>query len=222
MAKHLDLEEQEQLDQLKHFWAQYGNLITWVLIVVAGAMAAWNGWHYWQRSQGAKASALYEEIERAAQSADAGRIEGALAEMKDRFSSTVQASQGALVAAQTLYAQGKADAARAALAWVADKGADDAYRAVARLRLAALDLEAGRHDDALKALDAKAPAEFTGLFEDRRGDILLAQGKTDEARQRFEAAWKALGEQNPYRQLVGVKLASLGVSPASLNPSKES
>ncbi len=222
MANHLDLEEQEQLDQLKHFWAQYGNLITWVLIVVAGAMAAWNGWQYWLRSQGAKASALYEEIERAAQSADAGRIEGALAEMKDRFSSTVQASQGALVAAQTLYAQGKADAARAALAWVADKGADDAYRAVARLRLAALDLEAGRHDDALKALDAKAPAEFTGLFEDRRGDILLAQGKTDEARQRFEAAWKALGEQNPYRQLVGVKLASLGVSPASLNPSKES
>jgi hypothetical protein len=29
MAKHLDLEEQEQLDQLKHFWKQYGNLITW-------------------------------------------------------------------------------------------------------------------------------------------------------------------------------------------------
>jgi hypothetical protein len=34
MAKHLDLEEQEQLDQLKHFWNQYGNLITWVLIAV--------------------------------------------------------------------------------------------------------------------------------------------------------------------------------------------
>lgn len=48
MAKHLDLEEQEQLDQIKHFWAQYGNLITWTLIVVFGSMAAWNGWNYWQ------------------------------------------------------------------------------------------------------------------------------------------------------------------------------
>ena len=65
MAKHLDLEEQEQLDQIKHFWAQYGNLISWVLIVVFGSFAAWNGWNYWQRSQASQASALYEEVERA-------------------------------------------------------------------------------------------------------------------------------------------------------------
>ena len=58
MAKHLDLEEQEQLDQLKHFWAKYGNAITWVLIVVMGSFAAWNGWNWWQRNQGAKAAAL--------------------------------------------------------------------------------------------------------------------------------------------------------------------
>lgn len=222
MAKHLDLEEQEQLDQLKHFWAQYGNLITWVLIAVAGATAAWNGWQYWQRSQATKAAALYDEVERAALAPDTSRLEGALSEMKDRFASTAQASQAALLAARTLFEQGKAESARAALVWVADKGADDAFRAVARLRLAALDLDAARHDDALKALDGAVPAEFQGLFEDRRGDILLAQGKTDDARQRFEAAWKALGEHNPYRQLVEVKLASLGVAPASLNPPKES
>jgi predicted negative regulator of RcsB-dependent stress response len=51
MAKHLDLEEQEQLDQIKHFWDQYGNLITWVLIAAFGSLAAWNGWNYWQRDQ---------------------------------------------------------------------------------------------------------------------------------------------------------------------------
>ena len=55
MANQLDLEEQEQLDQLKHFWNQYGNLITGLLIVVLGAVAAWNGYHYWQRSQAAQA-----------------------------------------------------------------------------------------------------------------------------------------------------------------------
>jgi hypothetical protein len=38
MAKHLDLEEQEQLDELKHFWKTYGNLDHVVaLIVVLGA-----------------------------------------------------------------------------------------------------------------------------------------------------------------------------------------
>ena len=34
MSQHLDLEEQEQLDELKHFWSKYGNLISGVLIVV--------------------------------------------------------------------------------------------------------------------------------------------------------------------------------------------
>ena len=30
-----DLEQQEQLDQVKHFWKQYGNLITWVLVLAS-------------------------------------------------------------------------------------------------------------------------------------------------------------------------------------------
>jgi len=35
MATNLDLEEQEQLDQLKHFWAQWGNAISTVLAALA-------------------------------------------------------------------------------------------------------------------------------------------------------------------------------------------
>ena len=59
------------LSQLKHFWNQYGNLITWTLILVLGAFAAWNGWNYWQREQAVKASVLYDEVDKAAQSGDA-------------------------------------------------------------------------------------------------------------------------------------------------------
>ena len=70
MAKHLDLEEQEQLDALKHFWSRYGTLITSVLVVVVGAFAAWNGYQYWQRSQGMQAGALYDQVDRAAAAGD--------------------------------------------------------------------------------------------------------------------------------------------------------
>ncbi len=64
MANHLDLEEQEQLDELKHFWNRYGNLITGAIIVVLGTLAAWNGYQYWQRTQSTQAAALFDEIER--------------------------------------------------------------------------------------------------------------------------------------------------------------
>jgi hypothetical protein len=63
MATQLDLQEQEQLDALKAFWKTYGNLITWVLILVLGAYAAWNGWQYWQRDQGIKAGAMFDELD---------------------------------------------------------------------------------------------------------------------------------------------------------------
>ena len=58
MASHLDLEEQEQLDQVKAFWQQYGNLVTWLLVIALGAYAAWNGWNWYQRDQATKAGAL--------------------------------------------------------------------------------------------------------------------------------------------------------------------
>lgn len=218
MAKHLDLEEQEQLDQIKHFWAQYGNLISWVLIVVFGSFAAWNGWNYWQRTQGVKAAALYDEVDRAALANDAQRIERALADMQSNFGGTTYASQAALLASKTLFDAGQVDKARAALTWAADKSGEDAYKALARLRLAALDIESKAYDQALKTLEAPVPKSFEPLVADRRGDVFMAQGKTDEAKTQYTNAWQALGERAEYRRLVEVKLAALGVDVASLTP----
>lgn len=221
MAKHLDLEEQEQLDQIKHFWAQYGNLITWVLIAVFGSMAAWNGWSYWQRSQAAKAAALYDEIERAAVASDAERMERALSDMKDKFGSTTFAAQSGLLAGKTLFDAGKTDGARAALTWVAEKVSDDAYKAVARLRLVGLDIEAQAFDQALKTLETPVPKPFEPLVADRRGDVFMAQGKTEEAKAQYQMAWRGLSDRAEYRRLVEVKLASLGVSASSLTDTAE-
>jgi predicted negative regulator of RcsB-dependent stress response len=206
-----DLEEQEQLDQLKHFWAQYGNLITWALIVVLGGFAAWNGWNWWQRSQSVKAAALYDEIERGAQARDVAKTERALADIKDQFGGTTFAAQGALLAAQSLFEAGKADGAKAALSWVADSASDDSFKAVARLRLAGVHLEAKAYDEALKVLQSPMPEAYAALAADRRGDVLMAQGKADEAKTEYKKAWDSMNERTEYRQLVQVKLASLGV-----------
>jgi len=112
MAKALDLEEQEQLDQIKHFWKKYGNLISWVLIVVLGSYAAWNGYQYWQRDQAAKAAVLFDEVERAVTAGDVVRVERSFADMKEKFGGTQYAHQAALLAAKALQAKDKAEAAR--------------------------------------------------------------------------------------------------------------
>lgn len=216
MARHLDLEEQEQLDQLKHFWNQWGNLITWVLIAVFGTFAAYNGWQYWQRQQALEASALYDEVERAAAGGDMARVEQGFKDLQDKFGRTTYAQQAGLVAAKVFVDKGKADAAKVALRWVADEASDEGLQAVARLRLAALLVEAKAYDDALKQLGSGIPAEFEALAADRRGDIHNLQNRKEEAKAEYTKAWKAFGPDSEYRMLVEVKLVALGVDVQAL------
>ena len=220
MAKHLDLEEQEQLDEIKHFWKEYGNLITWGVIAVCAAFAGWNGWQYWQRTQATQAAAMYDEVERAAQAGETARVERAFADMKDKFGGTTFAQQAGLLAAKTFVDKGNIDAARAALSWVADKASDEGYQAVARLRLASLLVETKAYDDALKQLSGSFPKEFEALAADRRGDVYNLQGKKNEARAEYTKAWQGLPQDMEYRQLVEVKLTALGVDVQTLKPAE--
>ena len=84
MANHLDLEEQEQLDQLKHFWKQYGNLITGILILVLGTFAAWNGYQFWQQKQSTQAAAMFDEVEKVVRSGDVAQAERAFEHEKSQ------------------------------------------------------------------------------------------------------------------------------------------
>ena len=215
MATHLDLEEQEQLDQLKAFWKQYGNLITWVLVIALGGYASWNGWNLYQRDQGAKAGSLYDEFERAAQGGDADRTTNIFADMKARYPRATFTWQAGLEAAKVAADKGQLDAGRASLAWVADNAGDDDYRSIARLRLAGMLLDEKKYDDATKQVDAVKVPEFAALADDRRGDILLAQGKADEAKAAYLKAWAAMDAKLEYRRLVEAKLNSLGVDPTA-------
>ncbi len=220
MATHLDLEEQEQLDQLKHFWKQYGNLVTWLLIVALGSFAAWNGWAWWQRDQAVKAGAMFDELDRAAQAGDADKASRVFADLKERYPRTAFAQQGGLLAAKLQFEKGKPDAAQTSLAWVAENGVEAEYQSVARLRLAGALLDAKKFDEALKQLDAAGAKEFEALVADRRGDVLQAQGKTTEAVAAYSKAWKAMESTLDYRRLIEAKLTALGAPPGAVAVAK--
>ncbi len=213
MATHLDLEEQEQIDQLKDFWKKYGNLITWVLILALGGFAGWTAWTNWKRDQSIKAGALYDELDKAAQAGDIDKTARVFADMKERFPGTGYTQQAALLAAKLQFDKGQTDAARATLTWVGDNAVEDEYRTVARLRLAGLLLDEKKYDEALKQLDGASAKEFAALVSDRRGDVLLAQGKSDEAKAAYTQAWKTMEETLEYRRIVEAKLTALGAAP---------
>ena len=222
MATNLDLEEQEQLDQLKAFWNKYGNLVTWLLIVVLGGYAAWNGWNWYQRDQAAKASSMYDQLDKAAQAGDVDQTARVFADMKSRYPGTAFTEQGGLLAAKLQFEKGKADDALATLAWVESNATEGEYQTIARLRAAGVLLDQKKYDEALKRLDAvvlkDGVAEFGALVDDRRGDVLIAQGKTEEAKAAYAKAWQAMDAKVEYRRLIEAKLTVLGAAPAASQP----
>jgi predicted negative regulator of RcsB-dependent stress response len=215
MATHLDLQEQEQVDALKAFWQQYGNLITWALVAALLVYAGITGWQWWQREQATHAGAMFDEFERALNAGDLDKTARVFADLKERYPRTAYAQQAGMLAAKVQFDKGLGDDARASLAWVIEHAVASDYKSLGRLRLAALLLEAKQYDEALKQLDAVPAGPYAALAADRRGDVLLAQGKKDDARAAYQQAFKSMDDKVEYRRLVDAKLTALGAAPAA-------
>lgn len=214
MAQQLDLQEQEQVDALKAFWARYGNLIMWTVTLLLALFAGYNYWMKLQRDKSSEASTLYGELKSAADAGDAKRAAQIFGDMQAKAPKTTFAQLGALLLAKTQAEAGDAANATANLQWVADNGNDE-NAAVAHMRLAGLLADAKKYDDALKQLALVKPASFLPLVSDRRGDIQLAQGQVDAAAKAYKVAYDGLPATAQYRILVEAKLTRLGAAPAA-------
>lgn len=210
----LDLEQQAQIDQFKQLWQKYGSLITWVLTLALLAYAGWTWYLYRENEAAVKDSVLYEELDRSVMQGDAKKVATVFADMTSRYPKATYTAHGALLVAQFHAAQGKDNEARAALTWMVDNSKQEELVAVARLRLAGLLLDAKQYDAALAQLKSEMPQEFAALANDRRGDVLSAQGKKTEAIEAYRLAYAAFDADMEYRRFVEGKLTVLGAAPA--------
>src|SRR5471032_2161585 len=214
MAQQLDLQEQEQVDALKAFWAKYGNLIMWAITLVLAVFAGYSYWTKLQRDKAGQASTLYGEMQRAAEIGDDKRTAQIFGDMKSKAPKTTFTQFGGLLAAKTQADKGDTVNSTANLQWVAENGNEE-NSAVAHMRLAGLLADAKKYDDALKELALVKPLSFAPLVSDRRGDIELAQGQKDAATKAYKVAYDGLPAAAQYRLLVEAKLTKLGAAPAA-------
>ncbi|MCA3070782.1 MAG: tetratricopeptide repeat protein [Rhodocyclaceae bacterium] len=207
---HFDLEQQEQIDAIKTWWERHGNLVTVVVVVVALATAGLSGWRWYQNRQTEGASLLYLAVQEGLQGNNQTRVREAAAQLTDKYPGTGYAVLAALIAARLDFEGGDTKAARTRLEWAIANAKQDEFRDLARLRLAAVLVDDRDLVAALRVLDTKRGSAFDALFLDLRGDVLLAQGDANAARNAYQLAFDKLEEKSPYRNLVQLKLDALG------------
>jgi predicted negative regulator of RcsB-dependent stress response len=209
-VSNLDLQEQEQIAELKAFWDKYGNLILTALTIVMALLASKNGWEWWQRKQSAEAVVIFEKLDNAAKEKNISVVKDSSGNLLENYKGTAYAPRGALIAAKVFFDAGDLRSAKAQLQWVVDNAREDEFKAAARIRIAGVLLDEKQYPDAIKALEFSAPKSFQPLVADRKGDIYLAQGNAAEAKKSYQSAVDALDDKNPWKAIIQIKLESLG------------
>jgi predicted negative regulator of RcsB-dependent stress response len=206
-----DLEEQEQLAALKAWWSDYGKYVLAALLALALGLGGWAGWHSWQLRQMQAAAERYLELERAVQAGDDRALREAAGALAEQHPRTMYASLAALAVAKHFFDRGDLKGAKARLEWVLERGASAELRDLARLRLAAVLFDEGRHDEALRALEAKQSPGLEAQYAALRGDILVAKNQPAEARAAYRLALEKTGpEGEAFRASVQLRLDALG------------
>jgi predicted negative regulator of RcsB-dependent stress response len=206
-----DLEEQEQLAQLKGWWKDNGTTLVALVAVAVIAFAGWLGWRGWQAGQAQQAAALYDTLVKAVQGNDAKGLRDAGGTLVESFPRTLYASMGALAAARFHFEHGDLKNARAQLQWVMDRSPSDELRDLARLRLAGVMLDDKAYDEALALLEAKHAAAMDAQYAVLKGDILLAKKQPADAKAAYRLALEKTGQRDAaFRSSVQLRLDALG------------
>ena len=213
-----DLEEQEQIEELKTWWKLHGSLVTAAVVAAAVAMVGWQGWQWWQRSQASQASQLYGGLQIALQQQDVKQVRLLAGELIDKYSGTAYAGMAAMLSGKALAESGDLKSAQAQFGWAAENAGDQGLRDLARLRQAIVLAEEKSFDEALKLLAVPPAPSLMPRYLEVRGDVLAAQDKGAEAATAYGEALKSLEgarkaenlPEGPYRDILQAKREAAG------------
>jgi predicted negative regulator of RcsB-dependent stress response len=203
--------EEEQVEKLKAWLKENGLSIVMGIIIGVGGIGGYNYWKHYQETIAAEASDHYTQMMQALAADNDDLVMQQAEILLADYDSTDYASLANLALARMQVENGEFAAAIEALQPLAGSEAQQPLVFLARVRLAALQIQLEQYDQALATLNAGFPDQFAALVDELRGDALAMQGKTDEAIVAYRKA--QLAEPQPANpEFLRQKLNDLGSS----------
>ena len=206
----LDLEEQEQVDELKALWKKYGTYITRGAIAFFVLYGLFQGWGYYQNKQSLNASEAYQSIV-VLDDKNTKEIMQKAQSLMDAYGGTPYAGRAAILFAKASYAEGLKDKTKEKLEWASSHAKESATESIALIQLGQVLLEEKKYEEALKKANDVDNEGYLGLANDLKGDALSAMGKKEDAKKAYLEALKRFGPKDPYAKFTQEKLETLGV-----------
>ncbi len=204
------LNDRDQEEALRNWWRENWK---WILAGVALGLGLLAGYQYWQGYRGQQAGSaakLYADFQKALAGNDVEQAGRLLTDLADGHGTSAYTQQGHLLLAKHDADVGRFDDAIKHLRQVVDTSRDEELAHVARLRLARLLIQTGKHDEALQTLDVEKAGAFLAQVREIRGDALVAKGDAQGARAEYAAALSAESKGQIDRATVELKLRDVG------------
>ena len=200
------LSDEEQAERLKQWWDENGTSLIVGLIVAVVAVVGWRFYTDHTTTQREEASDLYEAYLEA--KALGQPVDTLLKGLDEEYSTSSYRTFSLLHRAHDEVEEENWDAARAYLVVAVEIGQTDLLADAARLRLAKIDYQLDRLDDALATLGEVGSDGLVAEVAELTGDIHVARGENDMARSAYQAAVDE-ARRDPSRPFVGVELLEL-------------
>ncbi len=200
--------DQEQIEAMKSWWSQNAN---WVIGGFVAFILAFVGYHWYQSSaenHRLEASAKYEEL-LALSDTDSEARTALISDLKEQYDDLAYATLAVLNEAKAAVEAGDLSSALASLDW-AEAKADAKLLPIILYRKAQILYAQSELDGALSALNQIKGDGHQAMTLELKGDVLLAQGKVDEARTAYQQALEMSAQQsinNPYLKMKADDLA---------------
>lgn len=202
--------EQEQIEAVKRWWDENGRSVIFGLVLGVCALLAWNGWNSYIQQRNESASSEYFKIAQAVENNKKEQASSLVDGLVSQYGGTHYASLAQMMGAKMDAENSNIEGAVKRLQWVLAKGKQDAFKDIARLRLAELYVSQSDLSQAESVLSGIKGDAFTPQADELKGDVALAQGDAEKAKTFYTAALP----QVTNKLLLQMKLNNLGVSDA--------